>query len=165
MVASRGVNDEDGQVTLSSKDKVPNARGGFQFRHVEPLRHVATIAGTILVPASAADLPHVPEQHVLTIEKALTLLANLLSDPDHQSYMGNHAASNRFADVEAAAIRRVVVAGSLRSILGLSLRLQVCSTCQGAIDLDGNCRCERQASRLLDASEAKAFDLPSLKKP
>ena len=107
-------------MTLSSKDKTPNISGyGQRFHHTVPQRHVSTVVGSFLVPASADDLPPVPLEHVETIERALNLLADLLSDKDHQLFMASYP--DKRANEEAAVIRRLTN-GALRSMLGPDAR-------------------------------------------
>lgn len=107
-------------MTLSSKDKTPNPSGwGFTFHHTKPQRRLRVVSGDLLVPASADDLPAVPAEHVATVEKALLLIAELLSDRDHQLFMGGHKTSDDRADAESATLRRIVSTGAIRSVLNL----------------------------------------------
>jgi hypothetical protein len=107
-------------MTLSKKDKQPNPSGwGYTFNHTTPQRRLQTVAGSLLVPASADDLPRVPEDHLVTVERAIGLIANLLADRDHQLFMGEHRELNARADAEAAALRRLIgPTGMLRTMLG-----------------------------------------------
>ena len=106
-------------MTLSAKDKTPNASGwGYYFPHTEPQRRLHTVAGDLLMPASADDLPDVPVCHLETVEKAVELIADLLSDRDHQRYMGDHTYLNEKANAEAATLRRLIgPTGMLREVL------------------------------------------------
>ena len=110
-------------MTLSIKDKIPNPSGsGYYFEHTSPQRHVWTSAGNFLVPRSADDLPEVPIQHVTTIEDALYLLADLLTDRDHRLFMGDSKQCNEAADIEANALRRLA-GGELRAMLRVALQI------------------------------------------
>lgn len=107
-------------MTLSSKDKHPNPSGwGYTFNHTVPQRRLQTVAGNLLVPASADDLPKVPDEHLATVERAVALIADLLSDRDHQLYMGAHLETNARANDVAFTLRRLIgPAGMLRAVLG-----------------------------------------------
>jgi hypothetical protein len=109
-------------MTLSSRDKTPPPRGGWTttFHHTDPQRHVHTVVGSLLVPRSADDIPPITEAAMCSVEAAISLLADHLTDPDFMLSFGCAVPGTpraKEADDEAAALRRLVVAGELRALL------------------------------------------------
>ncbi len=91
---------------LGPKDKQPNPSGwGKDFRHTEPQRRVPCIVGNMLAPASADDIPPIPESAAQSVRKAFELLAQLVGDRDHNLFMGNADHDGRCTR-EAEAISR-----------------------------------------------------------
>lgn len=91
---------------LGPKDKQPNPSGwGKDFRHTDPQRRVPCIVGNMLAPASADDIPPIPESAAQSIRKAFELLANLVGDRDHNLFLGDADRDGR-ATREAEAISR-----------------------------------------------------------
>jgi hypothetical protein len=75
---------------LGPKDKQRASHGfGSDFRHTDPQRRVPCIVGDMLAPASADDIPPIPESAAYSARKAFELLANLVGDRDHNLYLGN----------------------------------------------------------------------------
>lgn len=76
---------------LSTRDKTPNPSGyGFQFHHTEPQRRVACALGDMLVPRSADDILPITPEAMASVQAALKLLADLVSDRDLGIFMGDN---------------------------------------------------------------------------
>lgn len=91
---------------LGPKDKQRASHGyGSDFKHTEPQRRVPCIVGQMLAPASADDIPPIPESAAYSVRKAFELLANLVGDRDHNLFLGNADHDGR-ATREAEAIMR-----------------------------------------------------------
>jgi hypothetical protein len=91
---------------LGPKDKHPAPHGfGSYFEHTNPQRRVPCIVGDMLAPASADDIPPIPESAAYSVRKAFELLAQLVGDRDHNLFLGN-ADHDGKATREAEAISR-----------------------------------------------------------
>lgn len=104
---------------LNERDKTPAASGwGHDFHHTNPQRRVKTIIGELLVPASADDIPPVSEQAMSSVEAALRLLADQITDRDLILFFGFSPDGSvaQAAAAEARVIRRLASNG-LRGIL------------------------------------------------
>jgi hypothetical protein len=91
---------------LSPKDKQLASHGfGYNFEHTKPQRRVPCIVGDMLAPASADDIPPIPEAAAYSIRKAFELLAQLVGDRDHNLFLGDADRDGK-ATREAQAITR-----------------------------------------------------------
>ncbi len=91
---------------LGPKDKQRASHGfGSDFAHTKPQRRVPCIVGNMLAPASADDIPPIPESAAYSIRKAFELLAQLVGDRDHNLFLGD-VDRDGHATREAQAITR-----------------------------------------------------------
>lgn len=91
---------------LGPKDKQRASHGfGCDFRHTNPQRRVPCIVGDMLAPASADDIPPIPESAAYSIRKAFELLAQLVGDRDHNLFLSDADREGK-ATREAQAISR-----------------------------------------------------------
>lgn len=91
---------------LGPKDKQRASHGfGSDFKHTEPQRRVPCIVGNMLAPASADDIPPIPESAAYSVRKAFELLAQLVGDRDHNLFLGDADRDGK-ATREAQAISR-----------------------------------------------------------
>jgi hypothetical protein len=75
---------------LSAQDKTKNASGyGHTFHHTDPQRHVRFPMYEMLCPASADDIAPISPEAMVSVQKALALMANLVGDRDINLFMGN----------------------------------------------------------------------------
>lgn len=78
------------QLGLSKRDKTPASHGfGYDFHHTDPQRRVPCAVGDMLCPRSADDIAPITPEAMASVQAALTLLANLVGDRDHNLYLGN----------------------------------------------------------------------------
>ena len=78
------------QLALSKRDKTRASHGfGYDFHHTEPQRRVPCAVGDMLAPRSADDIPPITPEAMASVQSALTLLANLVGDRDHNLFLGN----------------------------------------------------------------------------
>lgn len=100
---------------LSARDKTPNASGwGHNFHHTDPQRHVPCVLGDMLAPLSADDIPPITPEAMASVQAALTLLASLVADRDHNLFL---AYSERQAEMVGKARDILLIAKSLSAIL------------------------------------------------
>lgn len=91
---------------LGPKDKRRARHGfGYDFPHTDPQRHVPCVIGEVLAPASADDIPPIPESAAYSVRKAFELLAQLIGDREHNLYFSDADYDGR-ATREAEAIMR-----------------------------------------------------------
>lgn len=104
---------------LGAKDKRPTTHGwGKDFRHTEPQRRVPCIAGDLLAPASADEIPPITADAMASVDQALDLLARLLGDRDHWLFMGagDAQAARQLEEVRAIARIKAGLHGILRVV-------------------------------------------------
>lgn len=95
-----------GKFQLGPKDKRPKASGwGYDFEHTNPQRRVPCLVGQMLAPASADDIPPIPESAAYSVRKAFELLAQLVGDRDHNLFLADADRDGRCTR-EAIAISR-----------------------------------------------------------
>lgn len=74
-------------MTLSARDKTPKPFG-HNFHHADPQRRVPCAIGDLLAPLSADDIPPITPEAMASVQAALALLAAMISDRDHNLFMG-----------------------------------------------------------------------------
>ena len=76
-------------LSLSDRDKTLAPSGwGHNFHHTDPQRRVPCVLGDMLAPRSADDIPPITPEAMASVQAAITLLANLVGDPDHGRFLG-----------------------------------------------------------------------------
>jgi hypothetical protein len=109
--------------SLSDRDKTPNASGwGHDFQHTVPQRRVPCCKGDMLAPASADDIAPISAEAMASVQQALTLLANLVGDRDHNLFLGD---ADRGGELTAKARDIALVAKGLVGILRVEPQAEV----------------------------------------
>lgn len=100
---------------LSDRDKTPNASGwGVSFHHTDPQRRLPCVKGDMIVPRSADNIAPISPEAMASVQQALSLLADLVGDRDHNLYLGN---ADRDGHCTKAAQQIALVAKGLAGIL------------------------------------------------
>jgi hypothetical protein len=103
------------ELGLSARDKTPKPCGwGYDFHHTDPQRRLPCVLGDMLCPKSADDIPPITPEAMASVQAALTLLANLVADRDHNLFLACH---NRQAERVDKALDILLVAKGLAAIL------------------------------------------------
>ena len=108
-------------MTLSARDKTPKPFG-HNFHHTDPQRRVPCdpqrrvpcVIGDLLAPLSADDIPPITPEAMALVQAALALLAAMISDRDHNLFMG---CSQRQAELTDKARDILLTARGLAGIL------------------------------------------------
>lgn len=103
------------EMFLSERDKTPEPSGwGQRFHHTDPQRRVPCVKGDMLAPRSADDIAPITPEAMSSVQAALTLLANLVADRDHNLFLGQ---SERQAEMVGKAREILLVAKGLAGII------------------------------------------------
>ena len=106
---------------LSDRDKNPKPIGyGVDFQYTTPQRRVPCVLGEMLAPRSADDIPPIAPEAMASVQAALTLLANLIADPDFNLFLG--ASDSKLESNRMKARDILLTAKGLAGILRVEVR-------------------------------------------